>query len=161
MVDPTALPTDNLWKCMALAGLMLAGFCGWLIFKILSQVYLSLDRTSAASTRLAAQAEADRVQTLDGVKEANARLKRASKRLEAATLARANAEATDLAIERLWVKVMPLLAGALFGLIISLTGFSFWYLKLQWYTDKQTKADFEDHMQELAAKRRAREKAAR
>ena len=52
-------------------------------------------------------------------------------------------------------------AGIVIGLLTSATGFTFWYLRLQRYVDAQAKADFDDHMQELAARRIERDKRAR
>ena len=41
-MDPTKLPTDNLYKFLALAGLSLAGFCGWLIWKFVERQHSEL-----------------------------------------------------------------------------------------------------------------------
>lgn len=193
-VDPTALPTDNLYKFLALAGLMLAGFCAWLEYKM-------RESHSLATARLREQAAVLRTR-LDGTAARNERGQKETMQLratlseyqsrpdkvthqEVADLSAAQAEqermvkgltaerdafAVEIAVteanisaQEAWLRRHRPLLWALqitiiTGLLLSCIGFDLWYRNVQWYADKQTKADYEDHMAELAVKRAARAK---
>ena len=189
-MDPTSLPTDNLYKFMALAGLMLAGFCGWLRWKFLENQHAELATIKQELSRIEATTDVlvSRIHLLkdssvrfgQGADEATNEgtnayyaelLKGASQKIDetleeqqaahvAAVNARGRLEAVNARQDRYEVAVTTLTYVAALGLVTSACGFGLWYVNLQWYTDRQTKADFEDHMQELAAKRITREKAA-
>ena len=143
-MDPTALPTDNLYKFMALAGLALAGFCVWLLWKTRDD---TLAKLASAFEDLA------KVQPLVAAKD---RTPEQAESVAAMLRGAAVVGHTKSAGRRSKVFMLGIAA----GILVSGTGFGLWYYRLQQFTDAQTKADFEDHMQELDAKRIARERAA-
>jgi hypothetical protein len=220
-VDPTALPTDNLYKFMALSGLGIAGFCLWFWwqrFQQLKDKLIGLRLDLAASKHKGAQtlADTERLEAaLDGfaadtakIREtfeekrarfealkasdpspreldqftqelvgANDALDRLGERVangrERLGAVRVEAQANKADTSRMDVQYKTLrsegvlldsLARALFaagsfGLILSAAGFAGWYINVQWYADRQAKAEFEDRMAELSAKRKARDDA--
>ncbi len=210
-VDPTGLPTDNLYKFLALAGLGATGFCLWFWWtrrNLLLTERMDIDRELARAESRLDRSErllADHVKAQHATRAARdalegdvakflaekppdaavehfrvhlqARAKEISEQQDRdfAAVARSevlvfdNKEAlrdletrakahvqqrNDVAWLGTWM-----LAAASVGLIISAAGFYLWYVRVQWFIDKQTRADFEDHMAELAEKSAARQKA--
>lgn len=189
-MDPTHLPTDNLWKFMALAGLACAGFCGWLMWKMFEYARSAEEREDETAARLKAktislaarlaQLRIDNDQFTLALSETQndatnlfyANLLR-EVRSEIASAA-ARQEALDEEFSAAQVRLSAVRAHSAFlykmvrfpavfmfaGVVLSCLGFERWYGNLQVYTDHQTRADFEDHVAELAAKRTARDRAA-
>jgi hypothetical protein len=52
-----------------------------------------------------------------------------------------------------------LAAASAIGVLLSGWGFAQWHMHVQYYADRQAKAEFEDNMAELALKRRDRDNA--
>jgi len=159
-MDPTALPTDNLYKFLALAGLSLSGFCGWLIWRINTWALAEAYRLKEIALRHRARRRADRA--LRNISDAGPHnttrsfIKR-SFALQGETevlLARADKMLFDLSSLKASLRTLKRLVWV--GLLVSLMGFVFWYLRLQQYTDRQTKADFEDHMARCSSHRDGR-----
>ena len=163
-MDPTALPTDNLYKFMALAGLALAGFCAWAIWKVTRFIGESAMSLAEGDVRLHARRrnlETFISLTPTGAGREQEIIDRGLLLDEELAIQEARAKLVTATICELNLRTKTLKRAIGAGLTVSAAGFTLWYLNVQWYADKQAKADFEDHMQELAAKRIAREKPAR
>jgi hypothetical protein len=192
-VDPTALPTDNLYKFMAFSGLVAAGYAVWIVYKLLVD---HEDRLLVVARRKAA-IEYQRGGIEKKTKSIVARLEGLYKIAQAKQLEnpKGNASQSDVNTagklksdleelvsrqdalakrqgrlnaelahfqqrafgNRAAIVVLTVVAGI--SMAVGAQGFRLWHTRYQVYVDKQTKADFEDHMAELAEKKAARGKS--
>ncbi|MEO8903198.1 MAG: hypothetical protein ABI627_16885 [Polyangiaceae bacterium] len=195
-MDPTHLPTDNLSKFLALAGLAFTGLCAWLFWRIRGDILKETARQREANAVFIAKGEAGKAMFDDALRrnanlgkrlehidldprsitqadldaiagaevemEADRKAIAALKRDTDADIALTEARMSSLETSgRLHHRALRTLRyGGALGLLVSCCGFYRWYVDLQWYTDHQAKADYEDHMAELAVKAKARAKAA-
>lgn len=143
----------------------MAGFCAWLSFKIQNQAFERAVKMRHDTTQLAEQLESSKKKMealyLEGDEEKlRAHLEHLDNLRESTALVALRSESGLWVVESLMNLRKLMQAGVLVGVVMSGFGFQRWYVKTQWFTDAQTKADFEDHMADLAAKRVARDKAA-
>lgn len=188
-MDPTALPTDNLYKFMALAGVLAAGFCIWLAYRIWNhiiqradqmeieeaQLSLRFDAASARAKLFEAQSEAyaqdaqragdtaSREQAFALIAGRQDALPAERRQLDSLEQDRATLAHKRKALHEVdglgTAAARGLLVACACAVAVSMFGFILWYTRVQWYADKQAKAEFEDRMAELAAKRKARDAA--
>jgi hypothetical protein len=142
-VDFASLPTDNLYKFIALAGLAIQFFS--LYFSIvqldklegkiedaeLESALMELESTHIESevSRLEQIAEPSR----DDVKAARERTNELGRR---SIRLKGNLKSTKRLLKRAKDLRFLLLGGAIFGLGLTVMGFSLWYYRLQRYQDR-------------------------
>jgi hypothetical protein len=56
-MDPTALPTDNLYKFIALSGLVLVGFLAWLVWRTQRELLTTLEEVNLRNARSTANVD--------------------------------------------------------------------------------------------------------
>jgi hypothetical protein len=184
-VDPTGLPTDNLYKFLALAGLAFAGFCAWLFARLywhrsrsVQELEIERSRQKVALESATGLWESFNQQGdlyLEGMREAKtdegrtfyrglllekqAEMLAESRTMNAITEeARVVNEKLEKMVEDqpLVLKVRKSLGTAIvFGMLVSGVGFAQWWRHLQRYTDTQAQAEFNDKMRELGIRQRA------
>jgi hypothetical protein len=166
-MDPTALPTDNLYKFMALGGLALVGFCIWMRLKItdtLGKVVSDVEGSMLKTKSLMAPIEATTKSFFDRVasgqeeagdegywsSEAFRNVQQHMKESEPALAQQmASIRGAFADTEQLYVTVRGLFDRSkqtleqlkLFsylGAIVMGIGFGLWYAKLQRYQDQTT-----------------------
>jgi hypothetical protein len=137
------LPTDNLYKFMALGGLTLSGFFCWLFWKYTEEYSrrveaLTVEHAELQSNAQAAREKLERAKTLTEEERKKivpamlSDLAGTDVRASAALARRAALDRVDLRVRRIGWATMILTA---LGFSIATAGFYLWYVRVQQYQD--------------------------
>ncbi|HEX2873079.1 MAG TPA: hypothetical protein VHP33_17575 [Polyangiaceae bacterium] len=137
-MDPTSLPTDNLYKFIALAGLGVAGFCVWFWWAKVHEHNREADEYVRRGSRLIRQQRQmrKRLSLPPGAagQDDNALARRDELQIDIAEL---KADKTRLTgnVPKVEGLGKALVLGAFVSLLVSLGAFITWYEKLQQHLD--------------------------